>query len=95
MSESQFEKLLNTLKTAERERDLARHTVEVQDGIINELREENDRLREEVKRLRGLLRKSRPWLYRGECDFDKSMNSSFDLRDNLLNEIEKELGYQR
>ncbi len=40
MSESQFEKLLKTLKTVERERDLAKHTVEVQDGIINELRKE-------------------------------------------------------
>jgi len=56
MSESQFEKLLNTLKTAERERDLARHTVEVQDGIINDLREETERLREENERLRGLLK---------------------------------------
>jgi len=34
---------------------------------------------DEIERLRELLRKSREWLYRGECDFD------------LLNEIEKEL----
>jgi len=45
MSETQFEKLLKTLKTAERERDLSRHTVDVQDKIINDLREENERLR--------------------------------------------------
>ncbi len=46
MSETQFEKLLKTLKTAERERDLSRHTVDVQDKIINDLRSENERLRE-------------------------------------------------
>ncbi len=55
MSESQFEKLLNTLKTAKRERDLARHKVEVQDWIINELREQNDRLR-------GLLKGCQPYI---------------------------------
>ena len=56
MGESQFEKLLKTLKTVERERDLAKHTVEVQDGIINELREENKRLREEIKDLESVVR---------------------------------------
>ena len=50
MTESQFEKLLKTLKTAERERDFSRHTVGVQDGIINEVREENERLRVLVAR---------------------------------------------
>ena len=49
MSESQFEKMCKALSRAERERDLSRHTVEVQDGIINELRDE-------VERLRGLLK---------------------------------------
>jgi len=49
MSESQFEKMCKALAKAESERDLSRHTVEVQDGIINELRDE-------VERLRGLLK---------------------------------------
>ena len=38
-----------------------------------------DKKDEEIERLRDLLRKSREWLYRGECDFD------------LINEVEKEL----
>jgi len=48
MSESQFEKMCKALDRAERERDLSRHTVEVQDEIINELRDE-------IERLRGLV----------------------------------------
>ena len=49
MSESQFEKMRKALAKAESERDLSRHTVEVQGEIINELRDE-------VERLRGLLK---------------------------------------
>lgn len=55
MGESQFEKLLKTLKAAERDRDLSRHTVDVQDKIINELRDELWRLREENEQLRELV----------------------------------------
>ena len=62
MSESQFEKLLKTLKTAERERDLSRHTVDVQDKIINDLREDNEILRGESQRMRGLLRECRRYV---------------------------------
>ena len=55
MSESQFEKMCKALSKAERERDLSRHTLELQDGTINELRDE-------INRLRGLLSKSREYV---------------------------------
>jgi hypothetical protein len=51
MNESQFEKMCKALAKAERERDLSRHTVGVQDKIINELQDEVDRLRELIKNL--------------------------------------------
>ena len=60
MSETQFEKLLKTLKTAERERDLARHTVDVQDKIINDLREKNERLRRLLERVLEAIPSSPP-----------------------------------
>jgi hypothetical protein len=75
MSESQFEKMCKALAKAERERDLSRHTVEVQDGIINELRDE-------IERLRGLLKKCQPYVEGG--------GSMCDTR--LCDAIEKEVG---
>jgi len=48
MSKSQFEKMCRSLKDVEHQLGLSRHTVEVQDGIINELRDE-------IERLRGLV----------------------------------------
>jgi len=51
MSESQFEKMCKALSKAERQLSLSRHTVEVQDKIVNELRDENARLRELMKNL--------------------------------------------
>ncbi len=56
MGESQFEKLRKIPETnAERTRNLLRHTIYVQDEIINELRDD-------YLRLRGLLRKCFPHL---------------------------------
>lgn len=49
MSESQFEKMLRALKDAERQRDSSRYTIEVQDEIINDLREQIVLLRELVE----------------------------------------------
>lgn len=54
MSESQFEKMLKALKTAECEWDLSRHTIKIQDGIISELSEENKRLRAIVEEVENL-----------------------------------------
>jgi archaellum component FlaC len=39
--------------------ELDRHTIEVQDKIINELRDEIERLREEVKDLQSVIRSYR------------------------------------
>ena len=39
--------------------ELDRHTIEVQDEIINELRNEIERLREEVKDLQSVIRSYR------------------------------------
>ncbi|MDA9934469.1 hypothetical protein N9B88_01750 [Rubripirellula sp.] len=58
ISETQFEKMCRALKTAERERDLARDTLDANDKEIDELTNENDRLWEENKRLRGLLKEA-------------------------------------
>ena len=76
MGESQFEKMCKALAEAERERDLSRHTVEVQDGIINELREDNERLR-------GLLGKCVPYILRPYCS---------SIRLEMIEKIKKEIG---
>ena len=36
--------------------ELDRHTIDTQDEIINDLREENSRLREEIKDLKAVVR---------------------------------------
>ncbi len=95
MSESQFEKMLRTLKDAERQRDFSRHTIEVQDEIINDLRKENERLRELVeagkedrKAIDELVDENR----RLRELLEKAVVYSHSMPTTLVAAIEKEVG---
>ncbi len=88
MSESQFEKMLRTLK--EKDAEIKRLNELVEAG--KEDRKEIDELLDDNLRLRDLLLLCQPYVEAGmRCDFEGEYGN-FEFHDALCNQIKEEVG---